>query len=189
MLRIRLAGLLLAVVALTACSTGGGARHIVIPPASMAPATAADPADIDIPTIGAHSTLIPLGLNPDGSMQIPSLDTPLQAGFYARSGVKAGQPGPPLVVAAHVDAHKQLGLFARLKDLKPGDTARVTLKDGTVLTFRASSVESDPKNAFPAQKVFAPSDRPRLVLVTCGGSFDSTAHSYRSNILVYLDEV
>jgi hypothetical protein len=190
------------VVALTlaGCSSGQGERIPVIPatPTSSVAAAAvstAAPADITIPKLSAHSTLIPLGLNTDpklgpvGSVQVPDVHKPLQAGFYARGGVKPGQPGPPLVVVAHINGGGQQGLFARLGDLKSGDTATVKLADGKVLTFRVTSTESDPKDAFPGQKVFGSKDHATLVLATCGGDFDPAKHSYKNNIIVFMDLV
>lgn len=188
------------VVALTlaGCSSGQGERIPVIPPTSSVAAASvstAVPADITIPKLSAHSTLVPLGLNTDpklgpiGSVQVPDVHKPLQAGWYARGGVKPGQSGPPLVVVAHINGSGQQGLFARLGDLKPGDTATVKLADGKVLTFRVTSTESDSKNAFPGQKVFGSKDHATLVLATCGGDFDPAKHSYKNNILVFLDKV
>jgi hypothetical protein len=148
---------------------------------------------IDIPQINAHSTLIPLGLNTDpalgpiGSPAVPSVHTPKQAGYYARGGVRPGQPGAPLVVIAHVNGDGINGLFYRLKDLRPGDAAQVKLADSTVLTFRITDVESDPKTAFPGVEVFGPVNHATLRLVTCGGQFDPRKRSYLSNIIAYAD--
>lgn len=189
-------------MALTGCSlTGGGQPHdpIVTTPNAAAPVVApvrvADPAEITIPRINAHSTLIPLGLNTDpavgpvGSPATPSVHTPKQAGYYARGGVRPGQPGPPLVVIAHVNGDNQQGLFYRLKDLQPGDTVQIVLADKTRLTFRITSVKSDPKTAFPGQEVFGPTDHATLRAVTCGGEFDPKARSYKDNITAYADLV
>jgi hypothetical protein len=166
--------------ALTSCAT-----H----PPIVIPDTPPEPVSIDIPKLGASSTLEPLGLNPDRSPAVPDVHTPHQAGYYAVSGVKPGQPGPPLVVIAHVDGAGQTGLFFNLKTLQPGDTASVKLTNGKTLTFRVTRVESDSKTAFPGQQVFGPVDHPTLRLVTCGGVFDKMAHSYKSNIVAYADLV
>ena len=34
-------------------------------------------------------------------------------------------------------------------------------------------------------EVFGPTPQPRLVLVTCGGSFDSARRHYADNVVVY----
>jgi hypothetical protein len=164
------------------------------PPSTLTPRPVVDPAEVTIPKISAHSTLIPLGLNTDpkvgpiGAMQVPSVHTPKQAGYYARGGVKPGQPGPALVIAAHVNGDGINGLFYRLKELRPGDTAQVKLKDGTTLTFRVTATDSAPKTAFPGEKVFrGASDHATAVFITCGGEFDPVKRSYKDNILVFAD--
>jgi hypothetical protein len=200
LLRTRLVGLLLAVIALGGCS-GGPTQHVPVipdttpPSATQVPRPVADPTEVTIPKIGVHSTLIPLGLNidpkvgPIGAMQVPDVHTPKQAGYYARGGVKAGQPGPPLVIAGHVNGDGMNGVFYRLRELRPGDTAQVKLKDGTVLTFRGTKIESAPKSAFPGEKVFDAKDHAIAVFITCGGEFDPVKHSYNDNILVFMELV
>src|SRR5207237_1267711 len=46
-------------------------------------APAAPPLRVDIPAINAHSTLVPLGLNPQGSIAVPPLSQLGQAGWHA----------------------------------------------------------------------------------------------------------
>jgi hypothetical protein len=200
LLRTRFAGLLLVVIALAGCS-GGPTQHVPVIPVTTAPSATqvprpvADPAEVTIPKIGAHSTLIPLGLNTDpkvgpiGAMQVPDVHTPKQAGYYARGGVRPGQPGPPLVIAGHVNGGGMNGVFYRLRELRPGDTAQVKLKDGTALTFRITAVGSSPKTAFPGEKVFDAKDHATAVFITCGGEFDPVKHSYKDNILVFMELV
>jgi hypothetical protein len=182
-LRTRLAGLLLAACAITGCSTAAPANSRLV----------AVPTEITIPKINAHSSLIPLGINTDpavgpvGAMQVPDVHTPKLAGYYAQGGVKPGQPGPPLVVAAHVNGDGVNGLFYHLKNLRPGDIAQIKLADGTLLTFRVTSVQSNPKTAFPGQEVFGATDHPTLRMITCGGKYDPQHHSYLDNITAYAD--
>jgi hypothetical protein len=42
-----------------------------------------------------------------------------------------------------------------------------------------------PKNEFPADAVYGPVRGPELQLITCGGEFDRSSHSYRDNLVVY----
>ena len=52
-----------------------------------------EPVSLDIPKIDAHSSLIPLGLNPDNSVATPPLNTPMQAGWYTYAPTP-GEIGP-----------------------------------------------------------------------------------------------
>ncbi|GDY29158.1 hypothetical protein GTS_07910 [Gandjariella thermophila] len=141
------------------------------------------PVLLEIPKIGVHSSLIPLGLNPDGSMQVPPLDDPMQAGWYSY-GPTPGEVGPAVLVG-HVDGYTRAGVFYRLRQLAPGDEILVTRKDGARVVFRVRSVERVPKDSFPTQAVFGNTTGPELRLITCGGRFDRRAASYRDNIIAY----
>lgn len=183
----RILGLLFAVVALAGCSatTSENPPHITTPRTSVTSASVANPATVDIPKISAHSTLIPLGLDDHGALQVPDVRRPEQAGWYSR-GVKPGQIGPAVIVG-HVDGAGRTGVFYRLKELAAGDEINVGLVDGRILTFKVISVETDLKSDFPTSRVYGDVDHPALRLVTCGGQFDLTHRSYLSNVIVYAD--
>jgi Sortase domain len=69
--------------------------------------------------------------------------------------------------------------------VKVGDTAVVTRSDGTSVRFTAYRVERFSKSAFPTGEVYGNTEGPELRLVTCGGDFDRSAHSYRDNVVVF----
>ncbi|WP_236796255.1 class F sortase [Amycolatopsis sp. GM8] len=166
---------------------GGCAADPVVdvsPPAATSEAAPPpEPSIVDIPKIGAHSTLVPLGLNPDNTIEVPPVSQPLQAGWY-RNGPVPGQVGPA-VILGHVDGNQQKGIFYRLKELRPGDEVTVTRKDGSAVRFAVTKVDQIDKDAFPTDAVYGDTTGPELRLITCGGSFDHAAHSYRDNIIVY----
>ena len=141
------------------------------------------PVAVRIPKIGAQSSLVQLGLNPDGSVQVPPVSDPMQAGWYA-GGVAPGEVGPA-VLLGHVDGDQREGIFFRLHELAPGDDVFVTRKDGVVLHFTVTAKTEVPKDAFPTEAVYGKTATPELRLITCGGSFDAAAHSYVDNIVVY----
>jgi sortase (surface protein transpeptidase) len=142
----------------------------------------ATPAALEIPAIGVNTAeLVDLGLTPSGAMDVP--DDAATAGWFALSPVP-GEPGPA-VLAAHVDFEKVPGVFARLHELKVGDTAVVRRADGTPVRFVAYRVERFAKSAFPTQDVYGNTAAPELRLITCGGSFDQAAGHYRDNVVVF----
>jgi sortase (surface protein transpeptidase) len=136
-----------------------------------------------IPSIDASSTLVGLGENPDGTVQVPPVSTPMQAGWYVGSSAP-GEPGPA-VLLGHVDGDQQAGIFFRLHELAPGATVLITRADGSVLTFAVTKVDKVAKSAFPTDAVYGPTSDPELRLLTCGGAFDQAAHSYVDNVIVY----
>ncbi|MFD9894566.1 class F sortase [Amycolatopsis sp. NPDC059027] len=158
-----------------------GGENVAQPQAQgMAKAT---PVSLDIPKIGARSSLIPLGLNPDNTVQVPPVETPLQAGWY-ENGPTPGETGPA-VILGHVDGNKQAGIFYRLRELAPGDQVSVSRKDGSTAWFAVTKVDQVAKDRFPTDAVYGDTNTPELRLITCGGAFDRNAHSYLDNIIVY----
>lgn len=155
------------------------------PPAD--PVRRSPPVALDIPAIKVHSTLLTLGLNPDGTVEVPPVDSP-QAGWYKDSPTP-GELGPA-VILGHVDSAKAgPGVFYELRALRPGDDISVTRADGSVVAFRVDRVAEYPKQAFPTDAVYGDIDHAGLRLVTCGGTFDAATRSYVDNIVVYASSV
>jgi Sortase domain len=142
---------------------------------------AAAPVRLEIPSIGVNTDLVPLGLNPDGTMQVPTKWE--QAGWYAR-GPRPGEDGPA-VIAGHVDSTSGPAVFFRLHDLRAGDEVSVTRADHSVVRFVINRLEQFPKAAFPTAEVFGATPGPTLRLITCTGAFDETARSYLDNLVAF----
>ncbi|MFF5181512.1 class F sortase [Micromonospora sp. NPDC000316] len=142
------------------------------------------PTSIEIPRIGVNATIMSLGTNPDGTVQVPPLEQADKAGWY-EPGASPGETGNAVIVG-HVDS-AALGpaVFFDLGSLVPGDTITVQRADGKPATFRVDSVKSYPKTSFPTELVYGPSDRPGLRVVTCGGQFDETVRSYPDNVVAF----
>lgn len=171
------------------CGTVGGAAPGP-PPAttSVAPATAlpaADPVALDVDAIDASSTLVPLGLNPDETVEVPPVTEPMQAGWY-RYGPTPGESGPA-VILGHVNGDGRDGIFARLHELGRGDEVTVTREDGTVAVFTVTEIAQIPKSEFPTEAVYGDTAAAELRLITCGGDFDEAGSSYEDNVVVYAE--
>jgi hypothetical protein len=145
------------------------------------------PVSISIPAIGVTSRLMEVGLNTDGTIQVPPLnDPPLtdEAAWYKYSP-SPGQPGPS-IIEGHVDsASGGPSVFFRLGTLKPGDLVNVTLADRQVAVFKISAVRSYLKSQFPTSTVYGFTDYASLRLITCGGSFDEQSGHYTSNVVAF----
>ena len=190
-----LAGLgLLLVTALSGCSVAAPAAE---GRAASPSASASNPADsfhsvrtyrsvavpvrVRIPAISVESTLERVGRAADGTIEQPIGGK--AAAWYAQ-GPRPGQPGPAVIIG-HVDWEKAPAVFFLLSRLRPGDTVYVDRADGTTATFRVTNSKRVAKSRFPTGAVYAPSLKPSLRLVTCGGSFDYAVHSYRDNVIVF----
>ncbi|MEV0631281.1 class F sortase [Nonomuraea wenchangensis] len=147
------------------------------------PMRAARPTAVYIPSVGVAAPLTELGLDARGAIQNPPLDQPNLAGWYRYAPVP-GQRGAA-VITGHLDTRSGPAVFARLKDVRRGDQVQVLRADRSVAVFVVDRVEHAPKSGFPARKVYGKLSYPGLRLVTCGGTFDRRAHSYRDNTIVY----
>lgn len=147
------------------------------------PLPRAVPVSVDIPSIAARSTLVPLGIDASGALQVPPVRTPMQAGWFTGAPTP-GEVGPAVIVG-HVDGNQQPGVFYRLRDLRAGDPIIVHRADHTTARFVVEQVEQVPKARFPTQRVYGNTDGADLRLVTCGGTFDAAARSYRDNVIVF----
>jgi sortase (surface protein transpeptidase) len=161
----------------------GTARPLPAVPRAAGPLRSSTPVRLEIPKIGVSTALMPLGLNPDHSLQVPPLSRAQEAGWY-RYGPTPGAKGAA-VIAGHVDSTRGPAVFFRLGDLRPRDVVRVHRQDGTTADFRVDAVEAVSKSAFPTQKVYGRVGYAALRLITCGGSFDHHSGHYTDNIVVY----
>lgn len=168
-----------------AVTTSTAAAGTTISAAVAAPPSlaASTPVSVDIPKIGAHSSLVQLGLNADQTIEVPPVSAPMQAGWY-KLGPTPGEIGPA-VILGHVDGNQQAGIFYRLHELAAGDKISVGRQDGSTATFTVQKVERDAKDAFPTDAVYGDTTTADLRVITCGGAFDSKAHSYVDNIIVF----
>lgn len=145
------------------------------------------PVSISIPAIGVTSKLLYVGLNADGTIQVPPLnDPPLtnEAAWYKYSPAP-GQVGPS-IIEGHVDsASEGPSVFFRLGALKPGNLVDVTLADHQVAVFKVTAVRSYLKSQFPTNTVYGFTDYAALRLITCGGSFDESSGHYTSNVVAF----
>jgi sortase (surface protein transpeptidase) len=141
----------------------------------------ADPVRLRIPAIHVDTPLDRLGRQPDGTIAVP--DRFEVAGWYDE-GPRPGEAGPA-VILGHVDSRSGPAVFFRLSTLPVGAAVEVDRADATTATFRVTSVAHVPKTGFPTNLVYSPTLQPALRLVTCGGSFDQRARSYRDNVIVY----
>ncbi|MFI0943181.1 class F sortase [Streptomyces sp. NPDC021020] len=183
-----LAGLLLA-----GCASGATPDAAARPPGTTAPAGATAPAKVaelkpSVPTrltiasIGVDTPLTGLGLQADGSVEVPPVAAHAPAGWY-RESPTPGQLGPA-VILGHVTVGKYGdGVFVRLAELKPGARVTVRRADGTDAAFTVYAVRTVAKDRFPTGDVYGDTTRPELRLITCGGP--RTGSGYRDNVVVF----
>ncbi len=142
---------------------------------------ASAPVRLVVPAIGVDTELMDLGLNPDGTLEVPPGAFP--AGWYT-GGPTPGERGPA-VIAGHVSWRSDAGVFHDLAALLAGDLLTVQRADQSVATFVVVDVQEYPKDAFPTEAVYGDTVGPELRLITCGGDFDTATGHFVDNVVVY----
>ncbi|MCX5198097.1 class F sortase [Streptomyces sp. NBC_00249] len=151
-------------------------------PGSIGPLPGSPPTRIRIPSIRVDAPLTGLGLNRDGSLEVPPPARRDLAGWY-RGGTAPGATGTA-VVAGHVDDASGPAVFYHLGALRRGAAIEVARTDGRTAVFTVHAVEVHDAGAFPDARVYGPSPRAELRVITCGGGF-SPRTGYQGNVVVF----
>ncbi|MFG2749793.1 class F sortase [Streptomyces xanthophaeus] len=150
--------------------------------AGIAPLAGSPPTRIRIPSIRVDAPLTGLGLDPGGSLEVPPPARRDLAGWY-REGITPGAAGTA-VIAGHVDHATGPAVFYHLGALRRGAAVEVPRADGRTAVFTVHAVEVYDAKAFPDSRVYGPSPRAELRVITCGGGF-SPRTGYRGNVVVF----
>lgn len=141
------------------------------------------PVRVRIPAIGVDANVEDMGLNADGSIEVPEVFA--DAGWWDRSP-EPGRVGASTILG-HIDSTSGPAVFYRLRELRPGDEIHVDGEDGDAVTFVVQRTEQYAKAEFPSQEVLGATPTPTLRLITCGGAFNSNTGHYVDNVVVYAD--
>lgn len=146
------------------------------------------PTRLVIPAIGVDSGLIGLGIQQDGSLEVPSTGFPA-GGFTGAGGLPVRRRrvnSARRSLRGNVHWQGQWGVFRKLGDLKRGDTVIVDRSDGSVAIFRVTLAEQVAKDAFPTKQVYGNIQNAGLRLITCGG-LDLVTRTHETNVIVFAD--
>jgi len=150
-----------------------------------AKAQAPNPSGIRIPRLGVHAPVIALGLQDDGTIEVPSSAD--FAGWWL-GGPEPGETGPA-VILGHVDSEEGPGVFFHLRYLSNGDEIHIDRVDGSTVSYVVERKEKHGKDNFPTDAVYGPTQEPTLRLVTCGGDYDFGVRSYLDNVVVFASQI
>ncbi|MGW5396655.1 class F sortase [Streptomyces sp. NPDC003952] len=151
-------------------------------PGAIAPLPGSPPTRIRIPSIRVDAPLTGLGLQADGSLEVPPPARRDLAGWY-REGTTPGATGTA-VVAGHVDDASGPAVFYHLGALRRGALIEIARADGRTAVFTVHAVEVYDAKAFPDSLVYGSSPRSELRVITCGGGF-SKRTGYQGNVVVF----
>lgn len=148
--------------------------------APVPPRGPAFPRRIVIDSLAVDAPVVSVGLDDDGSMELPGA---AEAGWY-QFGAAPGDATGSAVIAAHVDYDGRPGVFVDLARLETGAVVAVVDLDGTERRFSVVERFQVEKDALPTDELFRSDGSPVLTLVTCGGAYDRRARHYDDNIVI-----
>lgn len=153
-------------------------RSLATPPP---PREVDTPASVELAGVDIIADVRPVGADTDGQMELP--DDPNVVGWY-RFGPAAGDGAGSVVLAGHVDSRRYgLGQLVRLQKAEVGDEVVVRTDSGEVHEYAVVDVRNVPRSELPLAEVFSRDGAEQLLLITCGGSYDST-RGYDDNVVV-----
>lgn len=141
-----------------------------------------EPATLIVPKLGVEVAVESVGMDAKGRMDVPK--NVLNSAWY-NLGVRAGQSGNA-VFAAHYDKPDgSPAVFYKLKTLSQGDVIQVIDASGKTKEFLVTETRIVKTNQFPLEEVFGVTDKKRVNLITCGGTWDLNKKDYSERTIVF----
>jgi LPXTG-site transpeptidase (sortase) family protein len=137
------------------------------------------PSRLRIPAIGVDAQVVGVGLLSDGSMDVPDN---LWTSAWLSSGARPGQPG-----ASVIAGHRGIGtpaVFSHLENVRPGERIFVSDAAGGELVYEVIGVVSVDLSTASQLDVFGPTGAQELELITCFGTYSSSARTYDHRLVV-----
>ncbi len=150
------------------------------------------------PALELDTSITPRSLNISGvNIKAPivpefvtgvTLDLPADpnvVGWWA-NGAAPGSPVGTVLLAAHIDSKEYgKGVMVSLKNTAIGSTVTITGDAGQKpAVYKVQARRSYSKSSLPFNELFAQGDNHRLVIVTCGGTYNKDAGGYSDNVVV-----
>ncbi|MFB6835490.1 class F sortase [Streptomyces sp. NPDC056361] len=156
---------------------------VALPPARD-PLPAVEPRRVEIPSLGISAPVVARGLDSTGAIDPPPFEMSHTVGWFG-PGTRPGAAGAALLVG-HVDTETRPAVFYGLSAARPGAKVLVTRADDSRAEFTIDDVQVFPRDRFDPTKAYGPRDprRSELRLITCGGTFDRTTHTYTANVVI-----
>lgn len=143
-----------------------------------------EPVAIRVRAVKIQARLLTLGLQNDGTVQIPPVKHADQAGWYEASPTP-GEGGPSVIVGHAVRARGMpVPVFRNLGKVKRGAVVEVARADRVIAVFRVDRVATYPVTHFPADEVYGTVDHAGLRLITYTPP-TSTPGGDTKNVVVY----
>jgi sortase (surface protein transpeptidase) len=149
--------------------------------AAQSPGAGQVPQRITIPVLGVNAPIDQVVTTATGSLGVPQ--DPTRTGWWS-GGARPGSATGTAVLDGHVNYGGTPGAFAGLSRLRPGDVVTVS-SAAEAGKYVVTGLREYPKASLPWSSIFSSDVPARLVLITCGGSFDPATGHYADNVVVF----
>lgn len=143
------------------------------------------PQRIDIPALGVDAPVDQVTTSATGSLGVPQ--NPARTGWWS-GGAQLGAATGTAALDGHVNYGGTPGAFAGLSRLQPGDVLILSATAGSY-KYVVTGLREYRKASLPWSSLFAGDVGARLVLITCGGSFDPATGHYADNVVVFAEPI
>lgn len=142
------------------------------------------PVLVRIPSLNVSGLVQPVGMSDSVTMQVPADITVV--GWFDRSVLPISETGHTVLVGHRDGVTDPNGVFKDLGTLRGGDVVRLHDQSGRLIDYEVTNVEvlPDAKFAEKAPWIFRAEGPHRLVMITCGGTFDRNRGGYQANVVV-----
>lgn len=141
------------------------------------------PKRIIIESLDIDAEIEAVGLDKNGNMAVPS--SPWTTGWY-KYGATLDQKGS-VVIGGHLDSKTGPAIFYRLSQITLGSEIVVIDQKGEKHFFTVTRKETYNEENFPSKEIFTTSDKKRLNLITCRGTFDKIKQKYDKRIVIFTE--
>lgn len=145
------------------------------------------PISLNIPKIQVHTSIIPIGLTPNGDMDMPEGFSNV---WWYRHWTYLGNRGTA-VIAGHYGILKNgtIAVFNNLSKLEKGDLLSIQDKNGTTITFIVRESRIYAQNDETLSVFFSNDWGTHLNLITCQGIWNNVSKNYANRLVIFTDKV
>jgi LPXTG-site transpeptidase (sortase) family protein len=141
-----------------------------------------------IPAIGLDAPIEPVGLLPNGALNVPQKNQWTDVGWY-KDGPVPGQSGSA-IIDGHLDRPGGApAVFWNLQQLQRGDMVMVVGAQGQTLQFQVVQLQSYQPDVAPLEKIYGNTSGTYLNLITCAGPWLPSQHQTAERLVVYTKKV
>lgn len=156
----------------------------VVPPPTPSPMEPAQPMRLRIPAIDVDAPIMRVGMTDAVTMEVPhNIRT---VGWFGDSRYPGENQGTVVLVGHRDGRNDPNGVFRELGSVDTGASLVLWDAHGSPWRYEVDTVELISRSEFAerAAEFFSLDGAERLVLLTCGGTYDRARGGYQANVVV-----